>query len=166
LSQRPTICRKSKKCRKASKAQNLFKNSKDGRMVLKMLKLTPYIHSEDARAQAGFYIQVLGGEINSVTTFGSIPGTPEENKDKVMHMQVVVGGNELFFSDSVFGPVQLGRSISLSVAYDKHADAREAFNKLSEGGQVKFPFDVQAWGGSYGEIQDKYGLNWMIVIPA
>jgi PhnB protein len=43
---------------------------------------------------------------------------------------------------------------------------REAFNKLSEGGQVKFPFDLQVWGGYYGEVQDKFGLNWMIVIPA
>ncbi|TNJ64060.1 VOC family protein [Paenibacillus hemerocallicola] len=131
-----------------------------------MSKITPYIHSEDARAQAGFYIQALGGEITSVTTFGSIPGTPEENKDKVMHMRVIAGGNELFFSDSVFGPVQQGRSISLSVAYEKDADAREAFKNLSEGGQVKFPFDLQVWGGYYGEVQDKYGFNWMIVIPA
>ena len=56
-----------------------------------MAKLTPYIFSEDAKAQAEFYTQALGGEILSVQTHGEIPGTKEELKDKVMHLSLVAG---------------------------------------------------------------------------
>lgn len=49
-----------------------------------MAKLTPYIFSEDAKAQAEFYISALGGEILSVKTFGELPGSNEEMKDKVL----------------------------------------------------------------------------------
>jgi PhnB protein len=129
-----------------------------------MAKLTPYIHSEDSRAQAEFYVQALGGEVVSVMTFENVPGTLEANKNKVMHLHLVVaGGNELFFSDSVAEPIHQKHSISLSLSFEKEAEGREAFSKLSEGGQVKFPFDLQPWGAYYGEVQDKYNVAWMIV---
>jgi PhnB protein len=47
--------------------------------------LKPYIFSEDARTQADFYTQSLGGEIVSVGTHGELIGAQNEFKDKVMH---------------------------------------------------------------------------------
>lgn len=67
--------------------------------------LTPYIVSKNAREQAEFYIQALGGEAQSVMTHGQLPGAAEEIKDKVMHMALsLAGGNVLFLSDA-FSPV-------------------------------------------------------------
>lgn len=64
-------------------------------------KLTSYIVSTDARAQAEFYIQALGGEVQSLMTHGQLPGAAEEIQDKVMHMVLsVAGGNVLFLSDA------------------------------------------------------------------
>lgn len=64
-------------------------------------QLNPYMMSEDARAQANFYIESLGGEIQFLTTFGETPGTPEAIKDNVMHLTLTVaGGNTLMISDS------------------------------------------------------------------
>lgn len=126
-------------------------------------QLTPYVMSEDARTQAEFYKQALGGEIQSVMTFGQTPGTPEAVKDKVMHMVLsVAGANTLFLSDS-FGPVAGGRSINLSLSYDSEPEARTAFANLGEGGAIKYPFDLQPWGAYYGEILDKFGVTWQIV---
>ncbi|GED71682.1 VOC family protein [Brevibacillus reuszeri] len=126
-------------------------------------QLNAYIHSEEAREQAAFYAQALGGEILSTMTYGQTPGTPEEIKDKVMHMVLsVAGGNIIFLSDS-FGPSQRGRFISLALSYKKEEEARQAFENLSKDGTVKFPLELQPWGAYYGEVEDKFGVNWQIV---
>lgn len=121
-----------------------------------------YIMSEDARAQAGFYIEAVGGEILSTMTFGQMPDSMEAIKDKVMHMAVTVAGsNSLFFSDS-FEPVSYTRSISLSLSYGDEVEARDAFSKLGDGGTVKYPFELQPWGAYYSEVVDKFGVTWQI----
>ncbi|MDO3678994.1 VOC family protein [Paenibacillus ehimensis] len=125
--------------------------------------LTPFISSQDARSQAEFYSHALGGEIQSTITFGEIPGTPEENKDKVMYMAMTVaGGNDLFLSDS-FGPVSTGGGIAFALSFDDEAEAREAYANLGKGGTDKYPFVMQPWGAYYGEVVDKFGITWQIV---
>lgn len=127
------------------------------------VQLTPYLMSEDARAQAEFYKQSLEGEIVSVMTHEHTPGIPEAFKDKVMHLAMTVaGGNTLFMTDS-FEPVAGNRSLNLSLGFESEDAAKDAFASLSEGGIVKYPLEKQPWGASYGELQDKFGVTWMIV---
>ncbi|WP_054954751.1 VOC family protein [Paenibacillus dakarensis] len=124
--------------------------------------LNSYLMSADARGQANFYIESLGGEIQFLTTFGEMPGSPEGLKDKVMHLALTVAGtNTLMISDS-FEPVSYSRSISLSLTYDDVSEAETAYAKLSEGGESKHPLALQPWGAYYGEVVDKYGVTWMI----
>ncbi|MFC5406015.1 VOC family protein [Cohnella soli] len=127
-------------------------------------KLIPYLMSEDARKQAGFYVQALGGEIQSVMTFGQMPGTPEADQDKVMHLSVdVVGGLTIFMSEAHGGAVTYGRNICLSLNYDNVEAARAAFDGLAEeGGNIQFPLQLQPWGAFYGEVLDVFGVTWMI----
>lgn len=124
-----------------------------------MAKLTPYIISEDARAQAEFYRHALGGEILSVV----LHDQPQEAfKDKVMHLSMVVGGTNLFMTDSVFGAVSRGNGMNLSLEFATEAEAYEAFNNLAEGGNVTHPLAPAFWGTLYGEVDDKFGVTWMI----
>ena len=127
-------------------------------------QLIPYIMSGDARAQAEFYAQALGGEIVSVMTFSEVPNTPEAMKDKVMHLALTAAGiNTIFLSDS-FEPLQSNRSIMLSLTYSDETEAREAFANLGKvGGVVKYPLEQQSWGSLYGEIIDRFGITWQIV---
>lgn len=121
-----------------------------------------YLMSEDAKGQANFYVESLGGEILFLTTFGETPGTPEAMKDKVMHLAVsVAGSNTIMMADS-FEPVSYNRSISISLGYDDLTEATTAYTKLSEGGESKYPFALQPWGAHYGEVVDKFGVTWMI----
>ena len=125
-------------------------------------QLHAYLMSEDARAQAKFYVEALGGEILSLQTYGEVPGTPEAMKDKVMHLSLMAaGGNMLMISDS-FEPVSGNRSISLALTYDNASEAGEAYAKLGEGGEHKYPFAQQPWGAYYGEVIDPFGVTWMI----
>lgn len=131
-----------------------------------MAKLIPYLVSEDARAQAGFYINALGGEIRSVMTHGQLPDASEAVKGKVLHMCVMAGGITFFMSDSVFAPLNHGNGIQLNLEFPTEAEAREAFAKLGEGGTVKHPLEPAFWGSLFGQIEDKYGVIWMITNEA
>jgi PhnB protein len=127
-----------------------------------MGNLTPYLLSEDARSQADFYTQTLGGEILSVMTHEQLMGAQHEFKDKVMHLSLVVaGGNAIFMTDSL-EPFTQGPGISLSIGYDTETEASEAFAKLAVGGNVKYPIEMQPFGLFYGELTDKYSVSWMI----
>ncbi|MCA0757349.1 VOC family protein [Paenibacillus sp. N4] len=127
-----------------------------------MAKLTPYIFSEDARAQAEFYTQALGGEILSVLTFDQMPGGNESHKDKVMHMSFVAGGINFFMSDSPFESISRGSGMHLSLEFGSDAEAHEAFDKLAAGGKVIDPLKQQFWGSLFGVIEDKYGVLWQV----
>ena len=83
-----------------------------------MASLTPYLKSTDARAQAAFYTQALGGEILSVTTNGDIaPNAPAEMKDKVIHLSMVAGGIPFFLGEFAHGPLSQGNTVALSLGF-------------------------------------------------
>lgn len=131
-----------------------------------MAKHTTYLISEDARAQAEFYTEALGGEILSIMTHGQLPGANEQLKDKVVNLSMIAGGVTFLMSDAVFEPVIRGNAINLSLEFETEAEARDAFNKLAEGGVVKCPLEPAFWGALFGQIEDKFGIMWMITTAA
>lgn len=130
-----------------------------------MAKHTTYIFSEDARGQAEFYIQAFGGEILSVMTYGQLPDAKEELQDKVIHLSMVAGGVPFYLCDS-FKPVHPGNAISQSMEFETETEARDAFDKLAAGGKVTQPLKPEFWGDLFGQLEDKYGIQWMITAKA
>ncbi|NHN34479.1 VOC family protein [Paenibacillus agricola] len=126
-----------------------------------MATLKPFLFSEDSRAQAEFYIGALGGEIESVMTHGEAPEPNTAMKDKVMHMCLTAGGVTLFMADS-FDSLTHGNSINLNLQFESGAEGREAFDNLAAGGKVMQALEPVFWGGMYGQLEDKYGVIWMI----
>jgi PhnB protein len=53
-------------------------------------------------------------------------------------------------------------NISLSLGIDDAAQGQRVFNALAEGGTVKMPFADAFWGGKYGILVDRFGVEWMI----
>lgn len=126
--------------------------------------INAYLLSDNARSQANFYIESLGGEIQFLTTYGDIPGTPEEMKEKVMHLALTLAGSNTLMIADAYEPVNYSRSISISLTYDDVTEATNAYEKLSVGGESKYPFALQPWGAHYGEVQDQFGVTWMITM--
>ncbi|OXM13389.1 VOC family protein [Paenibacillus herberti] len=126
-----------------------------------MTKLTPYLMCEDARAQANFYIESLGGEVLSVMTHKDIPGAEENAPDKVLHMAVTVAGVPLFLTDS-FLSQQNGNALYLALEYQEDEEAHRAFDNLAVGAEIRQPLEKAFWGTLFGQLTDKYGVNWMI----
>ncbi|QJC50753.1 VOC family protein [Paenibacillus albicereus] len=126
-----------------------------------MAKLTPYLMSSNARQQAEFYVEALGGEILSVMTHDQMPGAGPDATDKVIHMTIIAGGVTMFLADG-FQPLQPGSNMYLSLEFADEGDARSAFDRLSQDGQIRHPLEQAFWGTLFGQLTDRFGVNWMI----
>ncbi|GKU76325.1 VOC family protein [Paenibacillus sp. L3-i20] len=126
-----------------------------------MATLMPFLFSEDSRAQANFYMEALGGQINSIQTHAESPMSNDAIKDKIMHMCFTAGGVSFFMADSL-EPLTRGNGISLNLEFKSGTEGRKAFDNLAEGGTVRHPLEPVFWGGLYGDLEDKYGVMWMI----
>ncbi|WP_379152677.1 VOC family protein [Paenibacillus sp. sgz5001063] len=127
-----------------------------------MANFTAYLMSEDAKAQAEFYIQALGGKMNSITRHGDLPNASEDLKDKVINLSFMAAGVHFMMSDSVLEPVSYGNTVNLNLEFAEEAEARQAFDNLAEGGVVKEALNPAFWGALFGHVQDKFGILWMI----
>jgi PhnB protein len=127
-----------------------------------MAKLTPYFYSEDAKAQAGFYMQALGGEIIDQMTYGQAPGTDESMKDKIIHMVFKAAGVTFYIADTMHEPPGRSTSYDLNLEFKADEEAQQAFANLSEGGRVIMPLEKQFWGTLFGRLEDRFGIKWQI----
>lgn len=98
-------------------------------------QIVTFIISEDARGQADFYIQALGGEIGLLNTFENMPGIPEAHQHKVMHMSLTIGGgNKLILTDA-FQETAKSTNMGLAITFEREEDARAAYSHLATGGR-------------------------------
>ncbi|WP_040711136.1 VOC family protein [Paenibacillus curdlanolyticus] len=131
-----------------------------------MAKLTPYFYSEDARAQAQFYIDALGGEIVDLMTYGQAPGTDEALKDRIIHMVFLAAGVKFYIADSQHEPPGRSSGFDMSLEFKTDEEAQQAFASLSAGGNVIMPLEKQFWGTLFGRLEDKFGIKWQVSTEA
>lgn len=129
-----------------------------------MAKLRPYIYSDNAREQANFYAEALGGEILSIQTYGEMPGASRDGKDGVMHL-VLQAADQLFYMADT-GPVERGNGLDLTLEFETDEEAESVFNKLAQGGKIMMPFERMFWGTMFGRVMDRFGVRWQIATQA
>lgn len=127
-----------------------------------MAKLIPFIRSVDARAQAAFYKEALGGEILGVMTGAEAPNQDPSMKETVMHLGLVAAGITFYLTECGRGPLVKGNQIDLSLEFATEAEARTAFDKLAAGGEVHQALEPAFWGQLFGELTDRFGINWTV----
>lgn len=133
-----------------------------------MTALNPYISfRSNAREAMEFYQSVFGGEL-VIDTFEGYDdmGIAEEEKDGVMHAQLTTpGGLVLMASDtpSVM-PYRAPAGISVSVSGEDEAELEGYWNGLADRGTVVMPFDTPPWGGRFGMLTDRFGVDWMVAL--
>jgi PhnB protein len=129
--------------------------------------LNPYISFRDTAKQAmEFYQTVFGGELN-LSTFGDFQASDDPaEKDKIMHGQLTSpGGLVLMGADT---PNRMdytpGDNFSVSLSGDDEAELRGFWDKLAVDGTVTQPLEKAPWGDSFGMLNDKFGVTWLINI--
>ena len=116
-----------------------------------------------------FYRQALGAQVEMLMHFKDSPdpvGCPSASGEKVMHASVRIGGTTVMASDGRCEgkPTFQGFALSLSVATEAEADRR--FAALAKGGQVQMPLAKTFFSPRFGMVADRFGVMWMIVVPA
>ena len=53
---------------------------------------------------------------------------------------------------------------NLSLSGPDEEKLRRWFDLLSEDGEVRSPLKKESWGDIYGNLVDKFGVNWMVNI--
>lgn len=128
-----------------------------------ILTNTPYLFLDGrTRDAVDFYQQALGAELSSLQTFGDRAATPAV-RDRVMHAELKLGNALLFLSDGVRDAAKpTFSSVSLALNFDTAAHLKSAFSGLSTNGVVIEAVFNPPWGGSFGIVTDRFGVQWML----
>jgi PhnB protein len=119
----------------------------------------------DCAAAFKFYEQCLGGKIVAKATYGESPmaeQTPSEQRDRIMHMQLIVGDVNLMGADCPPEYFENPQGFNVNLQFDNVEEGERIFNALAENGTVKMPFEKTFWADRFGMIVDKFGTPWMI----
>jgi PhnB protein len=130
-----------------------------------MMKMTTYVNFAGNCAEAlRYYEQHLGGKIVMLMTHGEAPQQRNVNpewKNAVLHARMSVAGTELMAAD--IPNAQPMRSAYLSLSVESDPDAERVFAALSEGGEVFMPLQETFFASRFGQLRDRFGINWMIM---
>lgn len=134
------------------------------------MDLNPYISFRNtAREALEFYQSVLGGEL-TLNDFSAYPdmGVDPSETHLIMHGQLTTeDGMTLMASDSPTGmPYTAPAGISVSLSGDDAERLQRAWDGLSDGGTVVMPYEEPPWGGRFGMLTDRFGIDWMVALNA
>jgi PhnB protein len=135
-----------------------------------MAKLNPFIRFNDGKCREAmnFYKECLGGgELEFMTVKGSPmeKDMPADKQDLIMHSTLSKDGWMLIGSDMMRDKATMGDHVGISLDCADESEAKSAFDRLSEGGEVFMPLELQFWGAWFGLVTDKYGVEWMVNCP-
>jgi PhnB protein len=133
------------------------------------MHLEPYLFFHGRCEEAlNFYVKVFGGEI---TALNRIAGSPMEQhaapdyRDKIMHASFVAGDVRFMASDGMPGPPPDGEDdIVLSIGTKDASEGERIWSGLVEGGKITAPLADAFWGGKFGSVTDRFGVQWMLTI--
>jgi PhnB protein len=130
-----------------------------------MTKMYTYVNFAGQCAEAfGFYEQHLGGTIDMIMTHGESPDQSMVNpewKHLVLHARMSLGGTDLMGAD--IPQAEVMRSAYLSLLVDNDAEAERIFAALAGGGQILMPIAETFFATRFGQVRDRFGINWMIL---
>jgi len=117
-----------------------------------------------------FYKAALGAEVLMLMRFKESPEAappgmmPDNWGDKVMHSAFKIGDTLIMASDGCNSTQTGFQGISLALTVANPAEAEKKFAALSGGGQVTMPLTKTFFSPSFGTVNDRFGVSWMVVV--
>lgn len=139
---------------------------------LSMRKATtqPYLFFHGRCEEAlEFYRTTAGARLGMVLRFNESPEPapagliPAGWENKIMHCEFSIGHSLIMASD---GCSESGNfaGFRLALTVPTEADAERVFHALAEGGTVEMPLSKTFWSPRYGQLTDKFGVGWMVMV--
>lgn len=130
-----------------------------------MITLAPYLLFDGSCHQAmEFYKSCFGGELTA-TKGKESPAKdhmPAVQQDKIIYARLRSGNLDISASDWLRPdqtPIR-GNTVCLYLSGGTFEELKALFERLSEGAEVTDPLKEQFFG-SYGALNDKFGVRWM-----
>ncbi len=132
--------------------------------------IQPYLFFEGRAEEAiEFYKKTLGAKVEMTMRFKDAPDQSmisPGSGDKVMHAAIKIGDAVMLMSDGRNTGKPNFQGFSLTIYPKDEAEADKLFGALSAGGEVRMPMDKTFFAKRFGMVADKFGVGWMIIIPA
>ncbi len=129
------------------------------------MRLNTYVNFAGRCAEAFRYYETnLGATIGMMMTHEQGPDAsrlPPEWKDAVLHARVRIGDTELMGAD--IPDAQAMRSAYLTLSVESDAEAERLYAALADGGKVFMPMEETFFASRFAQVQDQFGINWMIL---
>jgi PhnB protein len=109
-----------------------------------------------------FYTQCGLGKVTEMLRYGEggMPEGGDTMRGRIMHARFE-GPGVLFYASDNDDAEPMRGSAHILTMYDRTQTER-LFGQLVEGGIITTALAVQPWGGFYGKLTDRYGVQWML----
>lgn len=114
-----------------------------------------------------FYQTTLRGSIDFIFRKKEEKGidVADADKDKISHMVVKTPHFELAGEDANHDQkVIAGNNNKLVLVFQDVEECRRVFDVFAENGTVTMPFEKTFFCDGLGEVTDKYGIMWLIMV--
>jgi PhnB protein len=140
------------------------------------MQVQPYLFFDGRCEEAiDFYRGALGAEVMMLMRFKDCPEPAQQGEgcaiapgteNKVMHASLRIGDATVMVSDGRCTGQTVFQGFALSLDAPNEADAERLFAALGSGGQVQMPLGKTFFAKSFGMITDRFGVTWMVIVPA
>ena len=137
------------------------------------MNLTSYlIFNGQAEEAANFYADVLGGKIENLYRYDSMPAQPgmpeipDDFKQKVLHCGISFPGGTMSAADTMPGdPRSFGNGgHMLTLMCDSIAHTESVYAKICNGSQkIMCELGETFFAKRYAEVIDRYGVLWALI---
>ena len=143
-------------------------------IVMHQAKASCYLFFSGRCEEALTYYQThLDAKIGMMFRFNESPepipegAIPANFDDKIMHSEFTIGDMKLLATDGCNDSVdEVNYSgFNLTLTIDSEQALRRIFAALSQDGQVRMPLAETFWSPLYGQVTDKFGIGWMLMLP-
>ncbi len=136
------------------------------------MHVQPYLFFEGRCEEAvEFYRKALGATVEMVMRYKDSPEPPPDkvppgSADKVMHAAFRIGKTTVMASDGFCNGKPSFQGFSLSITAQSEAEADRLFAALADGGAVRMPLAKTFFSPRFGMVADRFGVSWMVIVPA
>jgi PhnB protein len=132
------------------------------------MQVQPYLNFNGRCEEAlQFYSKHLGAKIEMMMRFKDMPGPQAPGMtappEKILHAAFRIGDAQLLASDSHCTGKPAFEGIALAVTARDDAEAKRLFGALSDGGKVQQPLIPTFFSSSFGMVDDRFGVSWMVM---
>jgi PhnB protein len=119
-----------------------------------------------------FYQRALGAELTMMMRFKEAPDAPPPgtvpagSENKVMHAALRIGDTTVMASDGRCQGKPSFQGFALCITAANEAQADRTFAALADGGQVQMPLGKTFFSPRFGMVTDRFGVSWMVIVPA